>query len=427
MKALALLPLLLLVWCIVHTLALVESPRNLRVKQLKNNRLKVVWKPTKQDVLGYRVTVTPETGGPAQHLNLPKTKSQTVLKNLQSGLEYTIQVVAYDSSGESRAATTRTRIGEPSRRDRKKEEEEEKVEREEEKEDKYKDLFDGSNENLLVSHVTPNGFRLVWKPYSEEASSYKVEYRKRGKRHPATTQNLPGDRTSVKFSGLEGGVTYEVDVTPVLTSGLQATTFSGSIRTPLESQVPPPRDLMVAEVYKDSVKLTWKDPAVAVTAYRVSVFPEGQKDLMSEVLLEPPENMVLLQYLSPSTAYEVSVHAIYQVGDSEGVTELFTTEPTATTPPTSYEFSDDFACASLNKADVVLLVDGSWNVGRSNFNLLRHFLTELVEPFKIGLDNVLFDSVSGKKGHSSLGYVDYIQSMSGSQEHWVCIHLPSFL
>uniref|UniRef100_A0A8C4R8B2 Uncharacterized protein n=1 Tax=Eptatretus burgeri TaxID=7764 RepID=A0A8C4R8B2_EPTBU len=132
--------------------------------------------------------------------------------------------------------------------------------------------------------------------------------------------------------------------------------------------------LLVTDVYSDGVKLTWKDPAVAVTAYRVSVFPEGQKDLMSEVLLDPPENMVELQYLRSGE------------GGSMGRRRKGRGGRILVCPPYFCSVrADEFACVSLNKADIVLLVDGSWNVGRSNFNLLRRFLIELVEPFEIGL------------------------------------------
>ena len=49
-----------------------------------------------------------------------------------------------------------------------------------------------------------------------------------------------------------------------------------------------------------------------------------------------------------------------------------------------------FSCDSEAPADVVLLVDGSWSIGRTNFRRVRDFLEGLVTPFHIGPTNVQF-------------------------------------
>ncbi|XP_019907166.2 collagen alpha-1(XIV) chain isoform X2 [Esox lucius] len=47
-----------------------------------------------------------------------------------------------------------------------------------------------------------------------------------------------------------------------------------------------------------------------------------------------------------------------------------------------------FECDITAAADVVLLVDGSWSIGRTNFRRVRDFLEGLVVPFQIGPDRV---------------------------------------
>ncbi|XP_061592845.1 collagen alpha-1(XX) chain [Cololabis saira] len=47
-----------------------------------------------------------------------------------------------------------------------------------------------------------------------------------------------------------------------------------------------------------------------------------------------------------------------------------------------------YECRSDAAADVVLLVDGSWSIGRTNFRRVRDFLEGLVTPFRIGPDHV---------------------------------------
>ncbi|KAM4565470.1 collagen alpha-1(XII) chain-like [Fundulus diaphanus] len=48
----------------------------------------------------------------------------------------------------------------------------------------------------------------------------------------------------------------------------------------------------------------------------------------------------------------------------------------------------DIQCRTSGKADIVLLVDGSWSVGRFNFRIIRNFIADIVSPFNIGPDNV---------------------------------------
>lgn len=47
---------------------------------------------------------------------------------------------------------------------------------------------------------------------------------------------------------------------------------------------------------------------------------------------------------------------------------------------------EQFVCRSEAVADVVILVDGSWSIGRVNFRLVRMFLENLVDAFDVGID-----------------------------------------
>lgn len=48
--------------------------------------------------------------------------------------------------------------------------------------------------------------------------------------------------------------------------------------------------------------------------------------------------------------------------------------------------ADQFVCHTEAIADIVILVDGSWSIGRLNFRLVRMFLENLVDAFDIGID-----------------------------------------
>lgn len=43
-------------------------------------------------------------------------------------------------------------------------------------------------------------------------------------------------------------------------------------------------------------------------------------------------------------------------------------------------------CKTEAIADIVMLVDGSWSIGRANFKLVRMFLASLVKAFDVDFD-----------------------------------------
>lgn len=47
-----------------------------------------------------------------------------------------------------------------------------------------------------------------------------------------------------------------------------------------------------------------------------------------------------------------------------------------------------FQCDTAAATDIVLLVDGSWSIGRNNFKFVREFLSALVSPFNIARDKI---------------------------------------
>ncbi|XP_058470189.1 collagen alpha-1(XII) chain-like [Solea solea] len=46
------------------------------------------------------------------------------------------------------------------------------------------------------------------------------------------------------------------------------------------------------------------------------------------------------------------------------------------------------SCNTSAKADIVVLVDGSWSIGRSNLKHIRSFISRMVSVFDIGPDRV---------------------------------------
>uniref|UniRef100_A0A3Q3X6C0 Solute carrier family 35 member C2 n=1 Tax=Mola mola TaxID=94237 RepID=A0A3Q3X6C0_MOLML len=62
--------------------------------------------------------------------------------------------------------------------------------------------------------------------------------------------------------------------------------------------------------------------------------------------------------------------------------------PLPTQPVTGVSPRKPFECDSEAAADIVLLVDGSWSIGRTNFRRVREFLESLMIPFHIGPNHI---------------------------------------
>ncbi|XP_028438207.1 collagen alpha-1(XX) chain isoform X2 [Perca flavescens] len=62
--------------------------------------------------------------------------------------------------------------------------------------------------------------------------------------------------------------------------------------------------------------------------------------------------------------------------------------PFPTQPVTGMSPRKPFECDSDAAADIMLLVDGSWSIGRTNFRRVRDFLEGLMTPFHIGPDHI---------------------------------------
>lgn len=55
---------------------------------------------------------------------------------------------------------------------------------------------------------------------------------------------------------------------------------------------------------------------------------------------------------------------------------------------TLYFPGSQFQCNTSAMTDIVLLVDGSWSIGRNNFKLIKEFLSNLISPFSIAQDKI---------------------------------------
>uniref|UniRef100_UPI00398F5510 collagen alpha-1(XIV) chain isoform X2 n=1 Tax=Pristiophorus japonicus TaxID=55135 RepID=UPI00398F5510 len=172
-----------------------------------------------------------------------------------------------------------------------------------------------------------------------------------------------------------------------------------------QGQVASPTRLKFTIVSQDSVKITWKAPRGRFQEYRLTVTPVvGGKP--QKLNIQKGETAAVVEGLLPNQEYVVQLFAINSHNkESSPAQGRFTMKasrsrgrPGSSHIPKHKKESDSrgrdkttdegsqFMCKSPAIADIVVLVDGSWSIGRLNFRLVRLFLENLVSAFNVDSD-----------------------------------------
>uniref|UniRef100_A0A8C6LDC3 Collagen, type XIV, alpha 1a n=1 Tax=Nothobranchius furzeri TaxID=105023 RepID=A0A8C6LDC3_NOTFU len=173
-----------------------------------------------------------------------------------------------------------------------------------------------------------------------------------------------------------------------------------------QSQVAAPRRLRFKVQSPSKLLVAWREPKGDVDSYLFfyNSIPGGQQ---KEIIVSKSDTKVLITDYKPSKDYVFSVIAVRggeqsrplqsrfkahtkERGHTDGQDKTEAQRLTDPVGPTedANEISgaDQFVCHTEAVADIVILVDGSWSIGRINFKLVRIFLENLVNAFDIGID-----------------------------------------
>ncbi|KAM8847495.1 collagen alpha-1(XII) chain isoform 4-T4 [Synchiropus picturatus] len=236
---------------------------------------------------------------------------------------------------------------------------------------------------LLVSDETERSMRVAWTPAPGRVLLYRLKYvPSEGGREVAL--KIPAGVTSTAIKRLQPATSYDVTVHPIYKRGEgKARQGVGTTLSPYKA----PRNLQTSEPTKTSFRVSW-DPAPGdVRGYKVTFQPAGEEVDLGELVVGPYDNTVVLEELRAGTKYTVSVIGMFDGGVSLPLAgEEKTTLSDAPEPP-SFDPSET-KCKTSAKADIVLLVDGSWSIGRINFRTIRNFISRTVSVFDIGPDRV---------------------------------------
>ncbi|XP_034555947.1 collagen alpha-1(XII) chain [Notolabrus celidotus] len=421
------------------------SPRDLRVFNETTSSMKVSWAAAPGNVLQYRVAFRPTAGGARKELSVKGDNTATVLKNLQPGTQYDIFVSARYQTGlgdalEGRGSTLEEG-GPPANlvtgdvtdtsfsvswtaapgnvkmyRLRWKSQFSEETGEKTVPGDMTNTVLDGltpetlyqvsvvaayghkdsetltgqettdasaAGKKLTVSDETERSMKVTWMPAPGKVVNYRLKYTPIGGGKEMVLR-IPGTLTSTVMKRLQPMTTYDISVHPIYKRGEgKARQGVGTTLSPYKA----PRNLQTSEPSKTSFRVTW-DPAPGdVKGYKVTFHPTGNDIDLGELKVGPYDNTVVLEELRAGTKYTVSVFGMFDGGESMPLAgEEKTTLMDAPEPPPLD--TSETQCRTSAKADIVLLVDGSWSIGRINFKTIRNFIARMVGVFEIGPDRV---------------------------------------
>ncbi|XP_030624856.1 collagen alpha-1(XII) chain isoform X2 [Chanos chanos] len=336
------------------TLEEIGSPKNLVTKDVTESSFAVLWTAAPGNVRLYRVTwkslFTDETG----EKTVPGDVTSTVLDGLTPETRYLVSVYAAYGHGEGEPL-----VGE--------------------------ETTDVSADAKLVtvSEETERTMRVTWKPAPGNVVNYRVTYKpKEGGRQLAS--KAPGSTTTIVLRKLQPITTYDIAVVPVYGHGDgKARQGEGTTLSPFKS----PRNLQTSEPTKTSFRVTWDPAPGKVMGYKVTYHPTEDQIDLGELVVGPFDNTVVLEELRAGTKYSVNVFGMFEGGESLPLAGEERTTVFDVTDSTPYD-SSDVTCKTTAQADIVLLVDGSWSIGRLNFKTIRAFIARMVGVFDIGPDRV---------------------------------------
>ncbi|XP_047243771.1 collagen alpha-1(XII) chain isoform X2 [Girardinichthys multiradiatus] len=329
-------------------------PKDLVTSEVTNTSFRASWTPAPGNVQAYQVYWKSLFSEEHGEKTVPGDATSTILEGLTSETRYQVTVIATYSYKDSDPLTgLETTDASPAAK------------------------------SLTVSHETEQTMKVTWIPAPGNVINYRLKYvpTDGGKE---VVLKIQGTTTSTIMKRLQPITTYNINVLPIYKRG------DGKPRQGVGTTLSPykaPRNLQTSEPTKTSFRVSW-DPAPGdVTGYKVTFHPTENYVVPGELMVGPYDNTVVLEELRAGTKYSVAVFGMFDGGVSlplageEKTTLMDDPEPPPLDP-------SDNQCRTSAKADMVLLVDGSWSIGRINFKTIRNFIARMVGVFNIGPNNV---------------------------------------
>ncbi|XP_049319312.1 collagen alpha-1(XII) chain isoform X4 [Astyanax mexicanus] len=336
------------------TLEVLGSPKDLVTKDVTETSFVASWTPAPGNVRSYRVAWKSLFTEEAGEKTVPGDVTTTVLDGLTPETRYKVSVYAAYGRGEGEPL-----VGEETTD------------------------VSAAAKAITVTEETERSMRATWRPAPGNVVNYRVSYKPHDGVRPMVTKTQPGTTTAV-LRRLQPITTYDIVVVPVYKHGDgRARQGEGTTLSLYKA----PRNLQTSEPTKTSFRVTWDHAPGDVKGYKVTFHPIDNEVDLGELVVGPFDNTVVLEELRAGTKYTVSVFGVFDGGESMPLAgeEKTTLSDEPSTPVIE---ASDVVCKTTAQADIVLLVDGSWSIGRLNFKTIRAFIARMVGVFDIGPDRV---------------------------------------
>ncbi|XP_041665058.1 collagen alpha-1(XIV) chain-like isoform X1 [Cheilinus undulatus] len=168
---------------------------------------------------------------------------------------------------------------------------------------------------------------------------------------------------------------------------------------PARGQVSSPRRFRSKVLSPTKLHVSWKEPKGAFDSYKVIYItqPGGEQ---KEVELSKQEAKLVINNFDSSKEYNFKIFAVSggrqskplqakheaQRSGVEMVQSQRAPDSGVTVENNEISEAEEFTCKTSAISDIVILVDGSWSIGRINFRLVRTFLENLVRAFNVEFD-----------------------------------------
>uniref|UniRef100_A0A674PJM5 Collagen type XIV alpha 1 chain n=1 Tax=Takifugu rubripes TaxID=31033 RepID=A0A674PJM5_TAKRU len=273
----------------------VPGPLNLRSTDVSTDSFLVIWDHSANDIVLYRLSWAPSTGGDTKEVVLSGSNNRYVLTGLNPSTEYEVLLTAVfkDESESDTISVTETTCTFLSLT-------------------MHKSLVRQAVRNLQLSDETIESLEASWEMNNPYVENYRISYF--GDNHKEETLLVPGGQRRAVLRSLLSDTQYKVTVTPVYTDGQDGISTSALGATlPLLS----PGNLRISEEWYNRFKVTWDPPQSLTVGYRIVYQPVYVPEPMLETTVGEDVNSVVLVNLLPGAEYNVQLTASYPTGDSE--------------------------------------------------------------------------------------------------------------
>ncbi|XP_036288688.1 tenascin isoform X2 [Pipistrellus kuhlii] len=174
-------------------------------------------------------------------------------------------------------------------------------------------------DNLLVSDVTPDGFRLSWTADEGVFDSFVLKIRDTKKQSEPLEITLLAPERTRDITGLREATAYEIELYGI-SSGRRSQPVSAIATTAMGS----PKEIIFSDITEDSAIVSWMAPNAQVESFRITYVPIAG-GTPSTVTVDGTKTQTKLTTLLPGAEYLVSIVAMKGFEESEPISGTFTT------------------------------------------------------------------------------------------------------